>query len=257
MKNKFLIVFFLLLSNFCFSQTNATNFNCNDCNGINHDLFSELNAGKVIVLCWVMPCSSCISPSRAAYDAVQSFTVSNPDRVYFYLADDYANTPCNTLTTWANNNMMPDAVKFSNAAVDMTKYGTPGMPKIVVVGGLTHKIFYNENNGANTAGIQPAITQALLESGIDDQNFPILKWSFIPNPVTTTAKLSFSLNEMTNVNIAIFDVFGRPIKIIEMGNQGSGEHETLVNLESFEDGIYFLRINAGETKKVIKFSIVH
>ena len=161
MKKIFLFSFALLISTISFSQTTATNFNCNDCAAINHDLFSELNSGKIIVMCWVMPCISCVSPSRTAYDAVQTFATSNPGKLLFYLVDDYANTPCNSLTAWGNSNSMPNAIKFSNAAINAANYGTVGMPKIVVIGGTNHTVFYNENDGANVNGIKPAINLAL------------------------------------------------------------------------------------------------
>lgn len=46
----------LLLSGFmAFGQTTATDFTVNDCGGTSHNLFTELDAGKVIVLCWPMP----------------------------------------------------------------------------------------------------------------------------------------------------------------------------------------------------------
>ena len=44
-----------------FAQTTATDFTANDCGGTSHTLFTELNAGNVIVITWVMPCSSCIT----------------------------------------------------------------------------------------------------------------------------------------------------------------------------------------------------
>ncbi len=257
MKHKLLIAIFVLVTNISFSQTNATNFNCNDCTGNNHDLFSELNAGKVIVLCWVMPCSACISPSRTAYDVVQTFVPSNPDRVYFYLVDDFADTPCNTLTSWGNNNGMPNAVKFSNAIIKMSDYGTAGMPKIVIVGGVNHNVYYNENNGANTAGIQPAINQALIEAGINEKNTLVSDLKVIPNPVQSNATLSYSLIETSIVKIDLIDVFGKTIKVISSENQAPGKYETTINYENISNGVYFLRLITGYSFSVIKVYVSH
>src|SRR5437762_9149444 len=92
MKKTLVIAMASMISVFGFSQT-AGNFTCNDCSGTNHDLFTELNAGKVIVIAWVMPCSNCISGALAGYTEVQNF----PGQAYFYLSDDVANTTCSTL----------------------------------------------------------------------------------------------------------------------------------------------------------------
>ena len=54
MKGTLLILTTILASFGAFSQT-ATDFTCNDCAGSSHNLFSELDGGKVVVLVWVMP----------------------------------------------------------------------------------------------------------------------------------------------------------------------------------------------------------
>ena len=55
MKKLLLASSLLLLSGFiAFGQT-AVNFTGNDCAGTSHTLFTELDAGKVIVVTFVMP----------------------------------------------------------------------------------------------------------------------------------------------------------------------------------------------------------
>ena len=93
----------LFVSNVSFAQTTATDFTTNDCNGLSHHLFDELDNGNVIVISWVMPCSPCATYSLPAYSAVQSFATSHPGQVHFYMADDYANTSCSSLSGWGNN----------------------------------------------------------------------------------------------------------------------------------------------------------
>ena len=83
-----------------FAQTTATDFTTDDCNGMSHQLFTDLDAGNVIVIGWVMPCGPCATYTLPAYDAVQSFAISHPGRVHFYMADDYANSTCSYLSGW-------------------------------------------------------------------------------------------------------------------------------------------------------------
>ena len=128
----------LFVANISFAQTTATDFITNDCNGITHNLFDSLDAGNVIVICWVMPCTPCATYAGYASDAVQSFATSHPGRVKYYLADDYANNTCSYLSGWASNyNIATDAF-FSTTDLDMLDYGTVGMPKVVVLGKNTH-----------------------------------------------------------------------------------------------------------------------
>lgn len=256
-KNVLLISMLLIIAISTFAQSTATDFTVADCSGNSHNLFSELNAGKVVVICWVMPCSSCISPARAAYDAVQSFASSNPGHVVFYLADDIANTQCSTLASWGNNNAMPNAIKFSNTAVNPADYGNVGMPKIVILGGWNHTVFYNEDDGNNTAGIQPAISQALSAANIEEDFSLASEFNLIPNTIQNYTKLIYTLKENSSINIDVINIIGKKIRTISLKNQTSGKHETIMDVQTLNDGIYFLSLNAGNKKQVIKFSVAH
>jgi Leucine-rich repeat (LRR) protein len=159
---KKLLLILLALPMIGLAQTTATDFTTNDCDGITHNLFDSLDAGNVIVIAWVMPCGGCITPSLAAYDAAQTFAISHPGIVDFYLVDDYANTSCASLVNWGNSNSMPLNTAFSSSAISMSDYGSAGMPKVVVLGGSSHSVYYNVNNNQiNLNGVQTAINNAL------------------------------------------------------------------------------------------------
>ena len=92
----------MLCSTISNAQT-AADFTALDCNGVSHNLYTDLGAGKVIVVTWVMPCGSCIGGAASAYNAVQSFATSNPGKVFNYLVDD-AGSSCSSLASWAMAN---------------------------------------------------------------------------------------------------------------------------------------------------------
>jgi len=257
MKKFLYFSFAMLISAFCFAQTTATNFTCNDCSGTSHDLYTELNAGKVIVLVWVMPCAACIAPSRTAYDAVQNYTTTYPGRVVFYLVDDKGDTPCNTLTAWGNTNSMPNAISFSNALINPADYGNVGMPKIIILGGPNHTVFYNEDDGANLTGIQPAIDQALAASGIKENNEIISSLKVFTNSKNNDATVIYSLNKANAVNIDIIDITGKNNYSYSYINQSAGKHEIQIDLGNKSNGLYFLRLKSGGISKIAKFIIAN
>lgn len=242
MKKLFTLALAFLFSS-GFSQT-ATNFNVNDCSGNSHDLFSELNSGKVIVLCWVMPCSACIAPSLSAYTQVQNYQSSNPNKVFFYLVDDYANTTCPTLSSWALTNGMPNATVFSNAAIDMNDYGTSGMPKIVVLGGAAHQVFDNQDNTLNVTQFTNAINQALLASaiGINEVGTNNFSFSVYPNPVKGD-KFTISNNASLNSNatIELYNLLGTRLKTFNITNQVNGKNEFLLDPD-MKNGVYLVKV---------------
>ena len=188
MKNISLLIisFLLALSLPSFSQT-ATNFTALDCDGNTHSLFDALDAGKVIVLTWVMPCGACSYFGFPAYNAAESFSISNPDQVLFYLIDDYANSTCQSITDWGILNNMQNHTAFSSADISMSDYGTNGMPKVVVVAGSNHAVLYNENDtNIEYEDVVTAISNGLNSVTIDEQQKKQINISAYPNPNTGT-----------------------------------------------------------------------
>jgi hypothetical protein len=257
MKKLLLITFAFLMEAQLIQAQTATNFNCNDCAATNHDLYAELDAGKVVVISWVMPCSSCVGPSLAAYNEVLSY--ANPN-IVFYLADDYANTSCTSLTNWANTNGMTSCnAKFSNSAVKMSDYGSAGMPKVVVLGGASHTIYYNQNNPNITqTDIHNAIEAAITANvtGIKENYINNFQLSLFPNPVKDKKTvLTYTLNSNEEVSIDIYNSIGELVKSVIKGEHTPGKYEQSIDLAPISAGTYFIKVNMGHKSDVLKFVI--
>lgn len=259
MKNLILIASYLIIgASYYTAQTTATNFNCNDCSGNNHDLFTELDAGKVIVIAWVMPCGGCVNPAETAYNKVQTYATSNPGQVFFYLVDDYANTSCASLTSWASGNNMDNATIFSNSSISMSDYGTDGMPKIVVLAGSNHEIYYNVNIFSDGPGVQAAIDSALSEStfGINELSNLNFQLSVFPNPtIDKNILVSYNLQETADVSIEIYNALGIKVESQDIKQQSAGNFEKQLDLSDLTSGVYFIRLSVGEKVDKLKFVI--
>lgn len=252
MKKQLLTLILFAITSLGMAQT-ATDFTANDCNGNSHNLFTELNSGKVIVLCWVMPCASCTGPTLTTYNVVQSFQASNPNKVFMYTCDDFANTNCTSLNSWANGiGVMQQSwsLRFSNAAINMTHYGSPGMPKIVVLG-PNHAVFYNSNNTVNATNLQNAINNALATTGLNESNLPASSLSVLPNPAQNEAKIKLNLLNKADVILECYNLEGKKVQEIFSGNLTKGEHTIPVNLEQFTDGMYLIKFSDGTQTQFI------
>jgi hypothetical protein len=239
-----------------FAQT-AVNFNCNDCSGQNHDLFAELDAGKVIVICWVMPCGSCVGPALTTYNVVQSFANSYPDKVYLYLVDDYANTSCTSLDGWSKSNGINGATLFSNEIIDMTDYGTAGMPKVVVVGDVNHAVFYNANNSVNATALQDAILTAInaTTTSIREEAITFSSPVFFPNPSSGASTVTFIMGKSSTVTIGIFDQAGRKVLETQYTGLTEGENKIGIRTSGLDKGMYFLKMSNGTHSRTIKIAL--
>jgi len=259
MKKTLLTLLIGIAAQFGFSQTTATNFTCNDCSSNSHTLFTELDAGKVIVICWVMPCATCIPPASADAAAVQSFASSYPGRVKFYLVDDAGNTSCSSLTGWATTNSIVTDAAFGNSGtpIKMTDYGTSGMPKTVVLGGANHTIFYNVNGTVSSSALQTAITNALNSStGITEVGNTSSFYVF-PNPANNSTEISYSLQSSSDVKVELFNLVGEKVKSVASATQSAGEHALNIDCSDLNNGIYFVKLIANRTEQTVTLSVSH
>ncbi len=258
MKKLILSSAFLLLVCITFGQTTATNFVSNDCNGTSHNLFSELDAGKIIVLAWVMPCTSCITDPVSAYTEVQGYATSHPGKVLFYLLDDYGNTSCTSLSAWANTYAMTNSTNFSDNHISMTDYGTPGMPKIVVLGGSNHQVYFNQNS--SSSGVKAAIDQAIADNpvGVAENVNTNIAINTFPNPANNVLNVEFTLTQKSVVNMEVINLVGA--NVMNVTNEPlnkKGTHNAQIDVSALTNGVYFLKITTPEGASMTKFVVSH
>jgi hypothetical protein len=258
MKKSLLAFCISLFSFFTYGQTPA-NFNANDCDGTNHDLFTELNSGKIIILIWVMPCANCSGAMQTAWNVANSYSISNPGKVFLYIADDVANTSCVSLTNWVNSySVTANRTIFSNSVINMTDYGSTGMPKMIVLGGITtHSVYYNQNGGGNinSTGIQNAVNAAISDvTGIKENSSDNYKAIVSPNPASSEITLSYEVKQAEKLSIEIYNLIGERVQTIE-NVSSNNKNEIKINVETLSNGTYFFKINNGKESDNVKFLI--
>lgn len=257
MKKSILIILAIFFNGlFTIAQTTATDFTVTPCGGsIPLHLFAELDAGKVIVLAMVDPCSSCIGPSKSALTVVNSYATSNPGKVVYYLTDDVGNTPCTTLTSWGTTNGITGVPTLTSSSITQLNYGGAAMPKIVVLSGSNHKIYFSQDNGLNSANLSAAINLAIAKTGISEQQYADFQMSVFPNPANEKLSVNYNLNQTAEVTFEIYNLLGSKLKSISLGKQTSGDHQPIIETETLNNGIYFLKLNVGEFSQIIRFSV--
>ena len=244
-----------------FNQTYATAANPIDCNGATHDLFAELDAGKIIVIGWTMPCATCAGPLLQVHNEVLNYAISDPGIVEYWLTDDFANTSCSSIEGWCAGNGITNAIFFSSSELNMYDYGSAGMPKVVVVGCTDHRVYYNENDTPTGQGARNGIENALddlanscLQStGEITSTFTELKC--FPNPASSEVSLTFNTDPNQELLIEVVDLAGVVVYQESVTNENSSSVEMSIYVQAWNDGMYFVKVSNSEECAVVKIQI--
>jgi len=91
-------------------------------------------------------------------------------------------------------------------------------------------------------------------TGLDESNNP-LGVNLYPNPSANAINLVLNLSEAVNAILEIYDSQGKLVANPKLGNKTQGEHNLSINVSNLQNGLYLLKIVAGEnsvTKRFVK-----
>lgn len=255
MKKIFLFLLGSIILTEGMAQEMAPDFTASDCNLTSHNLYTELAAGKTIVLDWIMPCGACNPASLTAYHVVQNFAISNPGKVKMYVISDLGDDNCSVLLSYASSlGIVPDAT-FDNfgtpTPIDQLNYGGMGMPHIVVIA-PTHEIFFNGKGPTanDSVGITGAIQFTLAPSAVSSFNNTLNAMSITVG--NQEIKMSVTSIEKNIVTFSIIDMSGKVI-YTKRENLQIGINKFNMPTAALSKGIYLLRTTLNNEQKVIKF----
>lgn len=97
--------------------------------------------------------------------------------------------------------------------------------------------------------------------GVEEQvNRPSLPdfrlWQNSPNPLCHSTMISYSLRQTSRVTLEVFDASGRRVETLINGTQQSGVHHVPWLSKDEPGGVYFCRLNAGESRETRKMVVV-
>jgi len=110
-------------------------------------------------------------------------------------------------------------------------------------------VIYLADNMRVTAGNAAAIL---------NPNLSVEGLVIIPNPVSRSATISFTLSKPGQVNITVNDIRGRFIKDLFEGPLNTGEHQVkwILTDDAVESGVFFLNLTSENFSRSCKFVVV-
>ncbi len=81
-------------------------------------------------------------------------------------------------------------------------------------------------------------------------------FSLFPNPATSQATITYSLAKSSNVTLEIYDLLGRRMKLVSLGQMSAGEHSEMLGLHGLGDGVYLCRMSVGGEISSMMFTVL-
>lgn len=100
-------------------------------------------------------------------------------------------------------------------------------------------------NGGNFVGVNQIGYEVPVKYSLD-QNYP--------NPFNPSTKISLDLPVSSFVNLTVYNILGKEVKVLVNGNINAGKYEVTFDAAEMPSGIYFYRLSADEfvhTRKMI------
>lgn len=246
--NILLAIFSLILTSSLTAQTTAMNFSGVDCNGNNVDLFSDLEAGKAVVLFFYMPnCSACPPHAKKIQKMGETINATYPGMFKAYAFPYQNSTTCAYSNSWVTNNNIPLFAPMDSGAVQVAYYGGFAMPTTVLLGGLNKEILFaananNSNNPGDTTAMKDAILTLFAQNQLVVKEAKLFDVQTYPNPARDVLTLSFEATKEAVFTIELCTMDGK--MVYSETNKHSGLIKKEIKLDAFEKGNYLLKVSA-------------
>jgi len=126
---------------------------------------------------------------------------------------------------------------------------------------IDDEVIFRVSSGADPSIFvdDTVVTHVLISTDAIEDDSQLLPGNFelyqnYPNPFNPTTVISFNLSAKTEVEMEIFDLLGRIVNHVELGNMNAGHHSIKYDAVNLSSGVYFYRIKAGdfsETRKMV------
>lgn len=223
-------------------QETAMDFSQADCAGTPHNLYAELDAGKVVILEFVMlNCAPCITGTKALEKIRSPYQDQYPGRVVLYSMGFLNLYTCAQMSTWQTNNSFTHEV-FTGGEQQVAYYGGMGMPTIVILGSSDHKVYFKSSGytPALDGQINAAIDSALKYNPLGIREKPDHQY-FNVYPTVSSGVFNFNIETGSESVISIFNITGNEVMSIPVNNIGS----IPVDAKNLPAGLYVARLKTA------------
>ena len=232
----------------------------NDCDGIPHDLFAELDAGKASVLFFFMDaCGACPPPAQKIQTMMNNIMAEYPGMITGYAMPYTNSTTCAATSNWVANYGHLFA-PYDSGAYQVAYYGGFGMPTVVLLGGsgANKRVMFSTLSflTSDTTIMRDSILALFSTTGIADLPSTVSAFNVYPNPATENVFISVNLKENSSILIDVADITGKQVAVI-MNERQNGLVNKRYRIAELPNGNYFIRLQVNGKTATQKLNVNH
>jgi hypothetical protein len=232
----------------------------------------------------IQPLSQKGSPFRlnvnATYDGVKQFNITTtikaftamPALKFFVALTDSLHYASNQSSESIPQYDFPEAMEQmlpTVAGTSLTAFAAEGIQTVTTNWTQNHPLATNSlpydsgqwrvvvwvQNTATKYVYQAAQIIPTLMLGIDEISNVVGSFSVYPNPVETTANVSFTLKNPSNVTMDVYTLVGEKVYSQDFGTLGNGINIVPLETKGLSAGMYFVTLSAGGNRVTQKVTI--
>ena len=77
-----------------------------------------------------------------------------------------------------------------------------------------------------------------------------------PNPFNPATKISYSIPELSDVEMIVYDTIGNLVEVLVSSKQSAGTYQVTFDASHLTSGVYFYQLTAGRYKSVKKLILI-
>lgn len=218
-----------------------------DCNGNNHDLYADLDAGKAVILHFFMAnCSSCPPPAQKIQAMANKIMTTYPGKITAYAMPFNNSVTCSYTSNWVGANSLQLYAPYDSGAVQVANYGGFGMPTVVLLGGsgANRRVMFSTLSfmDSDTTIMRDSILALFATTALNEQPAQVTNLNVFPNPASDKLNIGFELKESSNVKVDITDLQGNQAAVLTEGRMDAGTVSRSFALPEMAAGNYLVRV---------------
>ena len=111
----------------------------------------------------------------------------------------------------------------------------------------------NEQGLMDEFKVRKLLSEVLLvEKVVRPSSF---KMELSPNPADAETKLSFNIEQKSDITVGVFNLSGQQMSSNKMGSMSAGTHRVNVDVQNLSTGIYMVKLNVNNQAATVKLTV--